>query len=105
MVSFVLPIFTMLWRSVENPEIGLVLPRTAAGCKPGTARASRRTRPSAVVVEEFVAAAGDRTIGKAAKRLNYHVAGYRSLTMKTARRPRCAPRSSRGWKHSSRGRI
>ncbi len=30
MVSFVFPILAMLWRSVENPEIGLVLPRTAA---------------------------------------------------------------------------
>ena len=86
MVSFVLPIFTMLWRSVENPEIGLVLPRTAARMQAWDGRGFPPNETLAVVVEEFVAAAGDRTIGKAAKRLNYHVAGYRSLTMKTARR-------------------
>ena len=87
MVSFVVPIFSMLWRGVENPEIGLVLPRTAARMQAWDGRGFPPNETLAVVVEEeFVAAAGDRTIGKAAKRLNYHVAGYRSLTMKTARR-------------------
>ena len=88
MVSFVFPIFAMLWRSVENPEIGLVLPRTAALMQAWDGRGLPPNETLGVVVEEFVAAAGERTIGKAAKRLNYHVAGYRSLVMKTANRLR-----------------
>ena len=90
MVSFVFPIFAMLWRSVENPEIGLVLPRTAALMQAWDGEGHPPNGTLAVIVEEFVAAAGERTIGKAAKRLNYHVAGYRSLTMKTANRLRRA---------------
>ena len=90
MVSFVLPIFSMLWRSVENPEIGLVLPRTAALMQTWDGQGFPPNEMLAVVVEEFIAAAETKTIGKAAKRLNYHVAGYRSLTMKTANRLRRA---------------
>ena len=90
MVSFVLPIFSMLWRSVENPEIGLVLPRTAAVMQAWDGQGFPPNETLAVVVEEFVQAVETKTIGKAAKRLNYHVAGYRSLVMKTANRLRRA---------------
>ena len=90
MVSFVLPIFSMLWRSVENPEIGLVLPRTAAAMQTWDGQGFPPNETLAVLVEELVAAAEAKTIGKAAKRLNYHVAGFRSLTMKTGNRLRRA---------------
>ena len=90
MVTFVLPIIAMLWRSVENPEIGLVLPRTAAAMQTWDGQGFPPNKTLAVVVEEFVKAVETKTIGKAAKRLNYHVAGYRSLTMKTANRLRRA---------------
>ena len=90
MVSFVVPIFTMLWRSVENPEIGLVLPRTAALMQVWDGQEYPSNETLAVIVEEFVSAVEDKTIGKAAKRLNYHVAGYRSLVMKTANKLRRA---------------
>ena len=90
MVTFVLPIIAMLWRSVENPEIGLVLPRTAAAMQAWDGQGFPPNKTLAVVVEEFVKAVETKTIGKAAKRLNYHVAGYRSLTMKTANRLRRA---------------
>ena len=90
MVTFVLPIIAMLWRSVENPEIGLVLPRTAAAMQTWDGQGFPPNKTLAVVVEEFVEAVETKTIGKAAKRLNYHVAGYRSLTMKTANRLRRA---------------
>ena len=90
MVSFVVPIFTMLWRSVENPEIGLVLPRTAALMQAWDGQGYPPNETLEVIVEEFVQGVEDKTIGKAAKRLNYHVAGYRSLVMKTANRLRRA---------------
>ena len=90
MVSFVLPIFAMLWRSVENPEIGLVLPRTAAAMQAWDGQGVPPNETLAVLVEELVKAAEAKTIGKAAKRLNYHVAGFRSLTMKTGNRLRRA---------------
>ena len=86
MVSFVLPILAMLWRSVENPEIGLVLPRTAALMQTWDGEGFPPNETLAVLVEELIKGAEDKTVGKAAKRLNYHVAGYRSLVMKTANR-------------------
>ena len=93
MVSFVVPIFAMLWRSVENPEIGLVLPRTAALMQTWDGQGFPPNETLAVLVEEFTKAVDAKTIGKAAKRLNYHVAGYRSLTMKTANRLRRAAKT------------
>ena len=93
MVSFVVPIFAMLWRSVENPEVGLVLPRTAALMQTWDGQGFPPNETLAVLVEEFTKAVDAKTIGKAAKRLNYHVAGYRSLTMKTANRLRRAAKT------------
>ena len=90
MVSFVVPIFSMLWRSVENPEIGLVLPRTAALMQTWNGEGFPPNETLAVLVEELIKGVEDKTVGKVAKRLNYHVAGYRSLVMKTANRLRRA---------------
>ena len=90
MVSFVVPILTMLWRGVENPEIGLVLPRTAALMQAWDGEGVPPNETLAVLVEELIEGVESKTVGKAAKRLNYHVAGYRSLVMKTANRLRRA---------------
>ena len=86
LVTFVIPIVQVLFRSIENPEIIEVLPNLSAAMNSWNGEGM----PPAGVVQ---ALAGDlrtahenRTVTKAAKRLNYIIRGYRSLLIKTARR-------------------
>ncbi len=84
-VTFVAPILSMLFLSIENPEVREVLPRTAAAIQEWDGV----SLPGAAVVEALVVELREaykaKTHGKAAKRLNYDVSGFRSLVMKTAR--------------------
>ena len=85
-VTFVIPIIAMLVRSVENPEMGQVLPRLSAEMQVWDGQGRPPPRVLAAFATEVVAAKQDRTIGKVAKRLNYHIPGYRSLLFKTSRK-------------------
>ena len=85
-VTFVIPIIAMLARSVENPEMGQVLPRLSAEMQVWDGQGRPPPRVLAAFATEVVAAKQDRTIGKVAKRLNYHIPGYRSLLFKTSRK-------------------
>jgi len=85
-VTFVVPIVSMLWRSIDSPEISEVLPRTAALMQEWDGSDYPPNETIAVLVEEMLAAREGRTLGKVAKRLNYQNAGYRSLFMKTGAR-------------------
>ena len=86
MVSFVTPIVTMLFFSVQNPEMGEILPNTSARILlwDGTGF------PGDDVLEAFSgelrAAKKTKTHGKIAKRLNYDISGFRSLLHRTARK-------------------
>ena len=83
-ITFVLPIAAMLFRSVENPEIAQVLPRTAAEMQIWDGSAFPPEDAMQTFAAEIVHAKTAKTLGKAAKRLNYHISGYRSLMFKTA---------------------
>ena len=85
LITFVWPILSMLARSIDNPELGLVLPETSVQLVAWDAK--ELPPPKELVrtlVAEVITANQDRTIGKAAKRLNYHQSGFRSLMKKTA---------------------
>ena len=86
MITFAAPIVAMLLRSVQNPEIGQVLPRTSARMQLWDGNAFPPHDAIRTLAEEVVGAKQAKTLGKAAKRLNYHISGYRSLMFKTARR-------------------
>lgn len=85
LITFVWPIVSMLARSIDNPELGLVLPETSAQLIAWDAK--QLPPPKELVrtlVSEAIEANQTRKIGKAAKRLNYHKSGFRSLMKKTA---------------------
>ena len=86
MITFAAPIVAMLLRSVQNPEIGQVLPRTSARMQRWDGNAFPPGDAIRTLAEEMVGAKEAKTLGKAAKRLNYHISGYRSLMFKTATR-------------------
>ena len=86
MVTFAIPIVLMLVRSVENPEVGEVLPRTAAEMRLWDGSGFPPNDAMQTFAAEVVSAKQVKTLGKAAKRLNYNASGFRSLVFKTATR-------------------
>ncbi len=85
MITFVFPILAMLSLGVENPEVPEVLPRTAAAVRGWDGEALPDESVAHALVSDLREAYGAKTHGKAAKRLNYDISGFRSLLMKTAR--------------------
>ncbi len=86
LITFVIPIILLLYRAVENPEILEVLPRTAEAIQRWDGRDIPDDTVFAALAADLVQAREDRTVGKAGKRLNYDITGYRSLILKTARK-------------------
>ena len=85
-VTFVLPIFDMALRSIENPEVREVLPRTAATLEDWDGQGLPDEAVFAALVEDMVDGRENRTTGRVATRLNYEISGMRSAINATARR-------------------
>jgi putative spermidine/putrescine transport system permease protein len=85
MMTFIVPIFDMLLLSVQNPEVPEVLPRTAAAIQEWTGEGIPDSTVVQALVEDLREAYAAKTHGKAAKRLNYDISGFRSLVSKTSR--------------------
>ncbi|MGI9364858.1 MAG: ABC transporter permease [Rhizobiaceae bacterium] len=91
LISFVLPIGQMLYRSIHNPTGSNVMPNFAAVIKDWDAS---QGIPSDDIIEVFVKDMASarknrevgKTIGNLATRVNYEIPGSRSLFTKTARR-------------------
>jgi len=88
LITFFIPIFTMLFRSVDNPVVMEVLHRSVPLLEQWDERGD--TIPDE---EFFVALAADfkessaaKTIGSVGRRLNYEKPGFSSLFRKTARK-------------------
>lgn len=85
-VTFIVPIFSMLALGVGNPEVPAILPRTTAAIAEWEATGLPDQAVLAAFVADMREAKKARTIGKAGKRLNYDISGFRSLMLKTGRR-------------------
>ncbi len=85
MVTFIVPILSMLFLSVTNPEVPAVLPRTATAIQDWDGAGLPDETLLAAFVADMREATQTRTIGKAGKRLNYDISGFRSLMRKTGR--------------------
>jgi len=86
LATFVLPIGSMLTRSVHAPVFAEVLPGISAAIQHWDGTGLPDETIQAALVADMAAARADRTIGQAATRLNYEAPGTRSLLMRTARR-------------------
>ena len=84
LITFAIPIVAMLLRSFENPELGEVLPQTSARMLAWDGESFPPNEALQTFAREIVGAKQDKTMGKAAKRLNYQISGFRSLMFKTA---------------------
>jgi putative spermidine/putrescine transport system permease protein len=85
LLVFAIPIVAMIWRSVYNPEIREYLPQTAAALSSWD---GEDVPPEAVfqaMAADMIVGVENRTIGRAAARINREIPGARSTMMRTAR--------------------
>lgn len=86
--AFLAPIIMMAWQSIDNPVMQERFPKTLVALEEWDPRGAPTPpeRVYTVFAEEISRAKKERTIGKAATRLNYDKGGMRSLMTKTARK-------------------
>ncbi len=84
--TFLIPILQMLWRSVDNPELGESIPQTLQLLAEWDGQSLPPEAVFAALAAEMKAGRKAKTIGKVGARLNREVPGTRSLVNKTARR-------------------
>ena len=86
-VTFVAPLFTMMSRSVHDPTVVKVLPRTVAALENWDRQAGLPPESTyALVAEEMLAARSNRTLGRLSTRLNRQMSGARSIINRTGRK-------------------
>ena len=86
LTTFITPILLLLYRAIENPELLEVMPRTVAAIQHWDGADIPDEAVFTALATDLRLAHKDRTVGKAGKRLNYDISGFRSLVLKTARR-------------------
>lgn len=87
LLTFILPIGSLLLKSVNDPTVSEGLPRTAALLRGWDTRSSDLPPDSAfdALAADLRAGKGTDQVSKVAMRLNFEEAGMRSLLMKSAR--------------------
>ncbi|GAA5179609.1 MULTISPECIES: ABC transporter permease [Halomonadaceae] len=85
-IAFVMPLFDMLWRSVDNPEVSTALPQTSQALADWDGESLPDEPAFAALAADLEAGAKARNLGLVASRLNYEKSGMRSALMGTARR-------------------
>jgi putative spermidine/putrescine transport system permease protein len=86
LLTFILPIGALLWRSVDNPEVVSSLPQTVAAIDAWDGRGLPHEAVYKAMAADIVLAQKQRVLGDLSKRLNMELAGYRSLISSTARK-------------------
>ena len=86
--TFILPIFDMLFRSVDNPVVSRNLPVTLLELENWNGKGSPNEAAFAAIAKELVTARENREMGKVATRLNFETSGMRSLIGKSVRKIR-----------------
>lgn len=82
---FLLPIVSVLTRSVDNSEVSAVLPETAAALRSWDGQGVPDDSVMAVFAREAAAAQKAKTLAAVAKRLNNEQSGWRSVVMAAGR--------------------
>ena len=85
-VTFVAPLGTLLTRSVYDAEVAEILPETLALLADWDGTDTPAENAYATIAKELVRARQDRTVGRAATRINRIESGLRSVMVKTPRR-------------------
>ncbi len=86
LATFIVPIAAMLGRALLDREVGDIMPRVTAELAHWDGRELPPDAAYAALIEDVRAAREAGTLASAATRLNYDVAGFRSLLFATGRR-------------------
>jgi len=85
-LTFMVPIASMLVRSVQNPEVVHALPQTIKQLHHWNGKTVPDEATSRALVKDLTAISEDSyALAEAGKRLNMEIPGYRSLLMRTVR--------------------
>ncbi|MFC4299714.1 MAG: ABC transporter permease [Castellaniella sp.] len=82
---FVIPIAALLTRAADNPEVIDTLPRTLQALSQWDGGATPPDTAFEALTQDLAHAKNTPAAGELARRLNYEIAGYRSLIFKTLR--------------------
>ena len=85
-VTFIAPLGTLLTRSVYDAEVAEILPETMAVLADWDGRNTPGEVAFATIARELLRARDERTLGRAATRINRIQSGLRSVIVKTPRR-------------------
>jgi putative spermidine/putrescine transport system permease protein len=86
LATFIVPIAAMLGRALFDREVGEIMPRVTTELAHWDGRELPPDAAYAALIEDVRAAREAGTLASAATRLNYDVAGFRSLLFATGRR-------------------
>lgn len=86
LIIFVIPIGALLFRAVDNPDILARLPTTLTSLKDWDQTTPPPASSYKALMDDLLIAKDDSGTGNLARRLNYEIAGYRTLIFKTVRR-------------------
>ncbi|MEM7294084.1 MAG: ABC transporter permease [Pseudomonadota bacterium] len=84
--TFVIPIGNMLFRSVDNPRMVELMPRTTEVLKEWDGQELPDEATYQILHEELTALIESNDIGKIATHVNYNMSGARSMLMKSKRK-------------------
>ncbi len=87
-ITFVLPIVSLLFYSVDDPKLPRILPRTAQAVASWDGAAVPGERVFAALASDLAEAYEAKTAAVIGMRLNYEISGFRSMLMRSARRAR-----------------
>ncbi|MDP6563354.1 MAG: ABC transporter permease [Alphaproteobacteria bacterium] len=83
---FLIPIGSVLYFSISNPEVVTMLPRVNQALRDWDGREIPREATFAALAEDLKRGYANQTLPKVSLRLNYEVSGFRSLLMRTGRK-------------------
>ena len=86
LITFLVPIFSMLYRSIDDPVVGSKLPLTISALKKWDGKGLPEETTFELLAQELLLLRKDQTIGEVASRLNFEKSGMRSLITKSARK-------------------
>ena len=84
-IAFILPIFSLLKLSVEDQELGEIMPETAAAFRAWDGEGFPPPEAMMTFARELVPATESRQVGTIGRRVNYVNSGLKSSVMKTGR--------------------
>ena len=85
-IAFIAPLGTLLTRSVYDAEVADILPETMAALADWDGSETPTEAAYATIAREMLGAREERTLGRAATRINRIQSGLRSVVVKTPRR-------------------